>query len=337
MENKFLKVGFPFKGQATQKQWCKHLLLINKRNSLALLSRNKEQILNSDFKDNKTELDYITAEENGDKEDLNSFLSRSLFSNKFQLVWAFTLWVAHTYHLVYWFFYLGISDFPTNEGLGIQIFFEMIVIIDFIIRFCIKTYISEAWESMWLLHDYWSLSTPMGIIITIIGSFPLMFIVSSSTSSSSVQNSFLIAWLRIPKLIRMREVNKIFSNYSRAEKARSGYSSFFIAAYSLFLATHIIGCIWLIVGRLDPDRNNWQVMDNFDMGPSKYQQYIEASFFTVATMTGLGYGNIVPTTTLELFVIIFIMVTGASIYANFFANFIVTMNNKNAKTIEKIK
>lgn len=78
-------------------------------------------------------------------------------------------------------------------------------------------------------------------------------------------------------------------------------------------------------------------MDNFDMGPSKYQQYIEASFFTVATMTGLGYGNIVPTTTLELFVIIFIMVTGASIYANFFANFIVTMNNKNAKTIEKIK
>ena len=78
-------------------------------------------------------------------------------------------------------------------------------------------------------------------------------------------------------------------------------------------------------------------MDNFDQGPSQFQQYIESCFFTVATMTGLGYGNVVPTTDLELFVIIFIMVTGASIYANFFANFIVTMNNKNAKAIETIK
>ncbi|CAI2367549.1 unnamed protein product [Moneuplotes crassus] len=307
------------------------------KSNLSVLSRVKNQILHPDKREEKGELDYIAVDENRDKEDLNSFLSRSLLTNKFQLVWAFILFIAHTYNLVVLFYYLGIPDFPQDVMLGLQNFFEFILIIDIALRFLIKSFTFEVWESMWLLHDYFAFSSKLGFILTVISSFPFMFLVSCSTSNLAVQSSFWVACMRIPKIIRIREVNKIFSNYSRAEKSRSGSSSFFVAAYSLFLATHIIGCIWLIVGRLDPDEDNWQKMDNFDQNPRNVQQYIEACFFTVATMTGLGYGNVVPTTDLEIFVIIFIMVTGASIYANFFANFIVTMNNRNAKTIEKMK
>jgi hypothetical protein len=54
-------------------------------------------------------------------------------------------------------------------------------------------------------------------------------------------------------------------------------------------------------------------------------------------MTGLGYGNVVPSTDFEYFIDMFIMACGASIYANFFANFIVTINNRNAKRIENMK
>jgi hypothetical protein len=54
-------------------------------------------------------------------------------------------------------------------------------------------------------------------------------------------------------------------------------------------------------------------------------------------MTGLGYGNIVPVTSLEYFVDMFIMATGASIYANFFAHFAVTIYGRNRITIENTK
>ena len=54
-------------------------------------------------------------------------------------------------------------------------------------------------------------------------------------------------------------------------------------------------------------------------------------------MTGLGYGNIVPTNNIEYFFDMLIMVTGASIYAQFFANFIVTIYSRNMKKIENIK
>ena len=58
-----------------------------------------------------------------------------------------------------------------------------------------------------------------------------------------------------------------------------------------------------------------------------FEKYIDAVFYVVATMTGLGYGNIVPSTNLEYFVDIFIMITGVSIYIGFFADFVVEIYN----------
>lgn len=104
----------------------------------------------------------------------------------------------------------------------------------------------------------------------------------------------------------------------------------------------MIGCIWLIIGRIDPNRENWFVMARY-LGPASldnirdvttFEKYIDSVFYTVATMTGLGYGNIVPSTDLEYFVDIFIMIAGSSIYAGFFADFAVEIYNQNKKQIE---
>ena len=108
--------------------------------------------------------------------------------------------------------------------------------------------------------------------------------------------------------------------------------------YYFFLATHMIGCIWLLAARLDPDRGGWFVMANFteysEEEVGAFEKYVEAVFFVVATMTGLGYGNIVPSTNLEQFVDCFIMIIGASIYANFFANFALEIYKQNMKQID---
>ena len=98
----------------------------------------------------------------------------------------------------------------------------------------------------------------------------------------------------------------------------------------------MIGCIWLIVARIDPEKDdNWMVLAGYPgTNVTDFEIYIDSTFYVVATMTGLGYGNIVPTTSLEFFVDLFIMVTGASIYANFFANFAVAILNRNTKKIE---
>jgi len=213
-----------------------------KKGSFGKEKREEDEAFKSDSKDDKTELDAIVDKQNEDREDLNSFLSRSIFTNKFQVFWAIVLFLTHTYHLLALFWYLGLPDFPEDELLALQTFFEMVLILDILIRYTIKRCSSEVWESMWLLHDFYEQSTKSGLITTIIGSLPIMTILSLSTSNTDILHAFWVSVLRLPKLLRFREVNKISQNYSRVDRERSrGYSSFYIAGYGLFLATHIIG------------------------------------------------------------------------------------------------
>ena len=127
----------------------------------------------------------------------------------------------------------------------------------------------------------------------------------------------------------------IYSSREQAGESKSFFNLRTIQVIFYFLlATHMIGCIWLIIGRIDTDRNNWFVMARYEEHDTNvrevtiFEKYIDAVFYTVATMTGLGYGNIVPSTNLEYFVDIFIMITGSSIYAGFFADFAVEIYNQ---------
>ena len=105
--------------------------------------------------------------------------------------------------------------------------------------------------------------------------------------------------------------------------------------FYFLLATHMIGCIWLVIARIDTNSQNWFAMARYYGETSvdnvrevrTFEKYIDAVFYVVATMTGLGYGNIVPSTNLEYFVDIFIMITGVSIYIGFFADFVVEIYN----------
>jgi hypothetical protein len=104
---------------------------ITKDKNLPTLKTPKEDIVVGNTKEEKGELDYISSSnEEENREDLNSFLSRSLFTNKFQVVWSIFLFIAHSYNLLALFWYLGLPDFPSNELLALQTFIEMFLIID---------------------------------------------------------------------------------------------------------------------------------------------------------------------------------------------------------------
>jgi hypothetical protein len=62
--------------------------------------------------------------------------------------------------------------------------------------------------------------------------------------------------------------------------------------------------------------------------------YVDSLFYCVSTMTGMGYGNVVPLTNLENFAAIMIMILGSSLYVAFFADFAVEVYIRNNKSIE---
>jgi hypothetical protein len=66
------------------------------------------------------------------------------------------------------------------------------------------------------------------------------------------------------------------------------------------------------------------------------QKYIDSVFFIISTMTGLGFAFIYPRTDFEYAMESVIMLIGVSVYANFFAFFIVSIYNRNRKQIENM-
>jgi hypothetical protein len=108
------------------------------------------------------------------------------------------------------------------------------------------------------------------------------------------------------------------------------------------LATHFIGCIWLISSRIDPNQKNWFVNAKYrgdgainNLREVTYLEiYIDAIFFVVSSMNGMGFGNIIPTTNLEWFIDILIMIAGSSTWAGFFADFTVEIYKQNQRLID---
>ena len=107
------------------------------------------------------------------------------------------------------------------------------------------------------------------------------------------------------------------------------------------MATHVLGCFWLFVGRVDPDKDHgWMNQVGYDVygdAVPMFQKYIDSTFFVVSSMTGLGFAYIYPRTNLEYMMQSMIMVLGVSLYANFFAFFAVSIYNRNKHQIENMK
>ena len=78
-----------------------------------------------------------------------------------------------------------------------------------------------------------------------------------------------------------------------------------------------MGCIWVFTGDLsadEPNENNW-IKEQGLAGKSKYEIYISAIYFTVTTITTVGYGDISGTNTLEKTMCICLMICGTFLFA----------------------
>jgi len=103
------------------------------------------------------------------------------------------------------------------------------------------------------------------------------------------------------------------------------------------MATHLIGCLWLFVARVDSNAElSWIAKGHYELA-TPFEVYFDSFFFVATTMSGIGFGNVLPFTNLEYAACMVIMVVGATIYANFFAHFAVTVYKRNASRIDNLK
>lgn len=133
----------------------------------------------------------------------------------------------------------------------------------------------------------------------------------------------------------MKNKTKLAEYLREALKISNGLERVLLFFFGFFLICHIIGCLWAIGAQMDESGEpNW--MDNMGEHESKY---LTAFYFTVTTITTVGYGDISGGTDTEKVFCIFIQVIGvigSSVASGTLASIMTSYDSKNAILSSKL-
>ncbi|XP_072239645.1 voltage-gated delayed rectifier potassium channel KCNH1-like [Leuresthes tenuis] len=151
--------------------------------------------------------------------------------------------------------------------------------------------------------------------------------------------SSLFSSLKVVRLLRLGRVARKLDHY-----IEYGAAVLVLLVCVFGLAAHWLACIWYSIGdyevidedtnsvRLDswlyllgetvgtPYRFNASGMGRWEGGPSKDSVYITSLYFTMTSLTSIGFGNIAPNTDGEKIFAVAMMMIGSLLYATIFGN-----------------
>lgn len=118
--------------------------------------------------------------------------------------------------------------------------------------------------------------------------------------------------LKLMKLVRLMKLqkNKSFSILDSLQdflQISQQFKWFFVFFFYFGTVTHIVSCFWIIVGNLDDSGKSWISLYG---DVSRSDLYLTSFYFTITTITTVGYGDFSAKTFAEKIICIFIMITG---------------------------
>ncbi|XP_035256450.1 potassium voltage-gated channel subfamily H member 1a isoform X2 [Anguilla rostrata] len=151
--------------------------------------------------------------------------------------------------------------------------------------------------------------------------------------------SSLFSSLKVVRLLRLGRVARKLDHY-----IEYGAAVLVLLVCVFGLAAHWLACIWYSIGEyevIDEDNNtvrtdswlytlgettgspyrfNLSGSEKWEGGPSKDTVYISSLYFTMTSLTSIGFGNIAPTTDGEKIFAVAMMMIGSLLYATIFGN-----------------
>lgn len=140
----------------------------------------------------------------------------------------------------------------------------------------------------------------------------------------------LLRLLRLLKLLRLLRVNRIIARYEQQFHAIVTSMKLAKLAMMLLMLGHWLGCAWYYVGDIetnDVDRNGkplvgWVKTFFSDKSANRayFDRYCVAMYWSIMTMTTVGYGDIGATTLSEILCALFGMMIGGFVFGTIVGN-----------------
>eukprot|EP00903_Cladosiphon_okamuranus_P007630 g7399.t1 len=152
------------------------------------------------------------------------------------------------------------------------------------------------------------------LVFDLIASFPLTIMLGVNTFSISNKVTRLA---RMPQTMRLIRSIKLLSE----EAEKTNRKNILLATYNLvkvclyiLLVMHWVACGWHLLADLEDADLSWIVKDGLEDAPAS-NLYVTSVYWTVTTLSTVGYGDIFASTIAERTYCILVMLTGATMYA----------------------
>lgn len=125
----------------------------------------------------------------------------------------------------------------------------------------------------------------------------------------------LLLWLRLPRFLRVIRLFAIFRNWQSLSWINPGLLRIIRFGIAVALVTHLVACSWFFTASAQNfPAGNWAEAAGVE-NAAPVDQYVRSLYWTITTMTTVGFGDITPKRTAEYLVAMIVMLLGASLYA----------------------
>lgn len=161
------------------------------------------------------------------------------------------------------------------------------------------------------------------LVIDFLSVFPFYLLGKGASARSNVFIRFL-RMARLTRIVRASKIINIIKHFSNSDtmeslvnflKTYSGVTRLITAVFVVLLITHFSACMWYYSARLDDfNPDTWVVRYNFQ-DDNRSKLYISALYWSLTTLTTVGYGDISAYTTGEQVICMLWMMFGVGFYS----------------------
>ncbi|XP_062874575.1 potassium voltage-gated channel subfamily H member 4a [Trichomycterus rosablanca] len=217
-------------------------------------------------------------------------------------------------------------DFTYRITIVSDIAVEMLFILDIILNFR-TTYVGPTGQVVYDAHSICLHYSTTWFIVDLIAAFPFDLLYAFNIPVKSLVH--LLKTVRLLRLLRLLQKVDRYSQYSAV------VLTLLMSVFALL--AHWLACIWYVIGRKELASNDpltWDIgwlqelgkrletpyTNGTVGGPSMRSAYIASLYFTLSSLTSVGFGNVCANTDAEKIFSICTMLIGALMHAVVFGN-----------------
>ncbi|XP_068605843.1 potassium voltage-gated channel subfamily H member 4a [Brachionichthys hirsutus] len=214
----------------------------------------------------------------------------------------------------------------SQSTIGTDIAVEMLFILDIVLNFR-TTYVSQSGQVVYDARSIYLHYCTTWFFVDLIAALPFDLLYAFNITVTSLVH--LLKTVRLLRLLRLLQKLDRYSQYSAV------VLTLLMSVFALL--AHWMACVWYVIGRKEIESSDpvtWDIgwlqelgkrletpfINSTAGGPSVPSAYIASLYFTLSSLTSVGFGNVCANTDAEKIFSICIMLMGALMHAVVFGN-----------------